>query len=141
LKSIEHHPQQALVGLGFALGGQHAQQSLVDEVAEQHTHHPDGKIGLRGEVDDGLRPPAELHDPAVLRPGPEMRPRPFAGCRNDVDQAELRSAARSRPALRHRVGPDDRAGLLVEPALPVLVMTRAGHGLCPSRVVTPGSFH
>src|SRR5215469_14921681 len=54
LKSIEHHPQQALVGLWFALGGQQAQQSLVDEVAEQHAHHPNGEIGLRGKVDDGL---------------------------------------------------------------------------------------
>src|SRR6202035_3924395 len=73
LKSIEHHPQQARVGLGFALGGQNAQQSLIDQVAEQHADNPDGKIGLRGKVDDGLGPLAELHDPAVLGPGPELR--------------------------------------------------------------------
>jgi hypothetical protein len=92
LKSIEHHPQQARVGLGFALGGQNAQQSLVDQVAEQHADNPDGKIGLRGKVDDGLRPLAELHDLAVLGSGPEMRMRPLPGRRHDVDQPEGRSA-------------------------------------------------
>jgi hypothetical protein len=42
LKAIEHHPQQALVGLWFALGRLHAQQSRIDQVAEQHADHPDG---------------------------------------------------------------------------------------------------
>src|SRR3984957_9730694 len=139
LKSIKHHPQQALVGLGFALCGQDAQQSLVDQVAEQHADHPDGKIGLRGKVDDGLGPLAELHDPAVLGSWPEVRPRPFPGRRHDVDQPELRSAR--RPALRHRVRPDHRAGLRIEPAVPVLVTTRAGHEPCPSRTLNPGSSH
>jgi hypothetical protein len=54
LKSIEHHPQQALVSMGFALGRNDAHQALVDEIAEQDAHHPDGQVDLRGEVDNGL---------------------------------------------------------------------------------------
>jgi hypothetical protein len=42
------------------------QQSLVDEVTEQHPHYPDGQVDLAGNVDNGQGNPAHAQDAAVL---------------------------------------------------------------------------
>jgi hypothetical protein len=111
----------------FPLGWNDAHQSLVDEVAEQDAHHPDGEVGLRGQVDDGLGLVAEFQDPALLRSRPEMRLRPLPGRHHGVDQSDMDRASRRRPPLCDRVRPYDRDGIPVEVALPAPVMPRARH--------------
>ena len=106
----------------FPLGWNDAQQSLVDEVAKQDAHHPDGEIGLRGQVDDGLGLMAEFQDPALLRSRPEMRLRPLPGRHHGVDQSDVDRAGRRGPPLGDRVRPYDRDGIPVEVALPAPVM-------------------
>src|SRR5580704_7776155 len=98
---------------------------VLDQVAEQYADHPDGEVDFGGEVDERDGMAAQLHDPAMLGTEPEGLRHPLTGHHHDVDQAERRSAARQGPAAGEGIGPDDRAGLLVEPPVPVAVV--AGH--------------
>ena len=90
--------------------------------AEQNADHPEREVDFRGQVHDGRGPLAQVQDPPVLGPGPEVLGHPVAGRDHHVDQVEGRPAARQRPPLGQGVGPDHRPGLPVEPAVPVTVV-------------------
>src|SRR5690242_5119064 len=42
-KSIEHHPQEPLIGYLLSLRGEHPEHPLAGEVAEQDPDHPQGE--------------------------------------------------------------------------------------------------
>src|SRR5205814_8035971 len=52
-KSIEHHPQEPLIGYLLSLRGENPEHSLAGEVAEQDPDHPEGEVDFRGQVHDG----------------------------------------------------------------------------------------
>ena len=120
LESIEHLPQQSLDRLPAASAwSRDPDQSLADEVAEQDADHPEREVDFGGQVDDRRGPAAQAQDPPVLGPGPEMLPASGSlVATHHVDQVERRPAARQRPPLGQGVGPDDRPGVPVEPAVP-----------------------
>jgi hypothetical protein len=73
------------------LRGDDPQHPVAHQVAEQDAHHPEGKVNLRGQVDDWRGATADAEDPPVLRPRPEVLGRPLAGGDDDIDEPERRA--------------------------------------------------
>src|ERR1044072_834037 len=68
-KSIEHHPQEPLIGYLLSLRGGDPDHPLAGEVAEQRPDRPEGEVDFRGQAHDRRGAAAHAEDPPVLRAG------------------------------------------------------------------------
>src|SRR4051812_13267467 len=125
-KAIENRLEYTHIGnLRCRHGGACPDEAPVEEVAQQDPHGPDRKVENGGEFGDGDRVLAELNDHSVLRLQPRIGAAGRAGRHDQRDQVEL-APGRAGPAGGHRVVPDDRPGILVDPH--ILRRFRHHHG-------------
>src|SRR5690606_36381922 len=122
-ETIDHRlVEPDVVHVRFGFGFLQRDETLVEQVAEQHPHGRDGKVEMAGDLGHGHHRLAQADAGQVLGTEPDraLRLRPDGD--HQRDEVEL-AAGRLDAAAGHHVGADHRAGLVVEQ----LLLRRLGH--------------
>src|SRR5215216_3797459 len=112
-EATDHRPEYRLVGVGRTARFARQDEAAVEQVAEEDSHDADRQVEVRGDLRNRRRTLAQVDDPGLL--GTKLTDQLRRLDRHDQrDEVEL-AAAGPGAAAGHRVGPDHRPGVVVEP--------------------------